>query len=211
MIQYSKINCRSQHIQQHSCHHCRHSRGPSSFGMHDSARVFREIQLKEGECFLDLGCGAGDYAVYAANIVGESGRIYALDRWEPTIDGLTKEADLQGLKNVTAMRADITDVFPLEDRCVDVCFLATVLHTFHPLQDERSLFSEISRVVKPAGQVAIIECHKERRGFGPPEHMRLSPEELEDILKPYGFEAIGTLDLGNNYLSRFQAGKKAES
>jgi ubiquinone/menaquinone biosynthesis C-methylase UbiE len=179
--------------------------------MHDSACVFREIQLKEGQCFLDLGCGSGDYALYAANIVGESGNVYALDRWEQTIDTLTQDVEAQGVKNIKIMHADITGALPIENHCADVCFLATVLHTFHPLQDEKILFHEILRVVKPGGQVAIIECHKERRDFGPPEHMRLSPEELEDILTPYGFEVIETLDLGYNYLIRFQAGKKAES
>ncbi len=202
-MEHSNKRCHSQHTH----HHGKHTRGPSSFRMHDSVWVFREISLKEGECFLDLGCGPGEYALYAANIVGATGSVYALDRSEQMIDGLRKKADLQGLKNIKAMHADITGAFPIEDRCVDVCFLATVLHTFDPAKDGNTLFNEISRVLKTGGQIAIIECKKEKQTFGPPEHMRLSPKEMEETLTQYGFETINVVDLGNNYLIRFEVKK----
>ncbi|NLE05482.1 MAG: class I SAM-dependent methyltransferase, partial [Crenarchaeota archaeon] len=61
------------------CSHNR-GRGPSSFWMHDSKTVFDEINLKPGETFLDLGCGNGDYSIYASKIVETSGTIYAIDK-----------------------------------------------------------------------------------------------------------------------------------
>jgi hypothetical protein len=36
--------------------------------------------------------------------------------------------------------------------------------------------------------------------------MRLSPEELEEMITPYGFKKTGVTDLGYNYLIQFSKG-----
>ncbi|GBC59675.1 hypothetical protein DENIS_0616 [Desulfonema ishimotonii] len=180
-------------------------RGPSSFRMHDSDFVFSELGLKEGESLLDMGCGAGDYTIQASGIVGNSGTVYALDKWEEMIKGVVEEAGFQGIRNIKAITSDITGPLPIRDDCADVCLIATVLHILDPEQDKKPLFSEIRRVLKPGGRVAIIECKKEVRPFGPPVHMCLSPEEVEKMVTRHGFERIGFTDLGYNYMIQYRS------
>jgi ubiquinone/menaquinone biosynthesis C-methylase UbiE len=179
-------------------------RGHSSFWMHDPEVVFGKIGLKGGDSFLDLGCGVGDYAVYAAKIVGDSGAVYALDRREEMIGNLIEETDAQGLENIIGIVADITAPLPLADHCIDVCFVSTVLHTLEVNVAMKPLLGEIRRVLKPTGCLTIIECKKENVPFGPPEHMRLSPEEVEGLATRYGFEKTGFTDLGYNYMFQFK-------
>ena len=45
--------------------------GKSSFGLIDTAKFFRELDLKEGVTFLDVACGWGHYALAASEIVGK--------------------------------------------------------------------------------------------------------------------------------------------
>ena len=171
--------------------------------MHDPKLIFSELKLKEGDSFLDLGCGTGDYAIHASEIVGNSGVVYALDKWKKLIDNLQEKADSQGVGNIRAMAVDITDVLPVENDCIDVCLLATVMHALNPAKDGNMLFNEIRRVLKPDGHMAVIECKKEEMPFGPPLHMRLSPEEIEDAVSQYGFEKINVIDLRYNYMIKF--------
>ncbi|NYT08747.1 MAG: methyltransferase domain-containing protein, partial [Methanosarcinales archaeon] len=107
-----------------------HRRCRSSFWIHDPEQVFSELNLREGDCFLDMGCGSGDYAIRASEIVGNSGKVFALDRWQDGIDDLTEKAGSLRLNNLRAIAADITAPLPIEDGSIDVCFLATVLHIF---------------------------------------------------------------------------------
>lgn len=195
--------CKSEHHFGHKSGHNHHRRGPSSYSMHDSELVFSELKLKEGNIFLDLGCGAGDYSIQAAKIVGNSGVVYALDIWADLLDGLIEGADSQGLKNIQTKVSDINKPLPIEDNCIDVCFIATVLHAFKLDKEGKILFKEIHRVLKPDGRLAIIECKKEDGPFGPPMQMRNSPEELEAMIMPYGFEKLNYVDLGYNYMIQF--------
>ena len=178
-------------------------KGPSSFWMHDSKLVFDALALEPGDRFLDLGCGPGDYAIAAARLVGASGTVTALDKWPYLIDGLRETAYSQELDNIDAMVGDITGILPIEDGSIDLCLLATVLHIFSLPVMEKTLFKEIHRILKPPGRLAIIECKKEEQPFGPPLHLRISPQELETSLSPLGFEMIDCRDLGYTYLTRF--------
>ena len=178
----------------------RQKQGISSFGMQDSKLIFKELELCEGDVFLDLGCGAGDYAMAAAKIVGDSGRVYALDRWEEVAKALSDKAKTNGLHNITALQSDIASKLPLEDKTIDTCLIAQVLHGINSPENTRNLIMEISRVLKPGGRLAILEMKKEDFGFGPPMHVRLLPEEVENITAQYGFKKINVVNFEYSYL-----------
>jgi ubiquinone/menaquinone biosynthesis C-methylase UbiE len=175
----------------------------SSFWMHDPELIFAELDLKKGDVFLDIGCGTGDYSISAAEKAGETGLVYATDIKRELIDDLNKKAAEAGLKNLRAIVNDICEQLPFEDRSIDVCLISTVLHSFNLKDTGETIFSEIQRVLKSEGRLFIIECKKEDTMFGPPLSMRISPDEIEEYVYTYGFENIGLVDLGYNYMIKF--------
>lgn len=198
MNKHNRCNCEHGHGEMK-----KQRRGISSFAMHDSDLVFRELKLKSGDCFLDAGCGAGDYTIRASKIVGDSGVVYAMDKQKETIVSLIEEINSQGLKNIKAAVSDIACPLPIEDKSIDVCLIATVLHISDVAKNMRTLFNEVHRVLKPEGRVAVIEIKKEETPFGPPIHMRLSEEDVANLIIPYGFEKTNAVDLGCNYMIQF--------
>ncbi|CQR73034.1 Demethylmenaquinone methyltransferase [Sporomusa ovata DSM 2662] len=188
----------------YSFQHKKCVRRPSSFDMHDSKQVFSELSINEGDIFLDMGCGAGDYTKRASQSVGDSGLVYAMDIREDMIESLRAEVNSQGFRNIKTIVADITAPLPIESQSIDICLLSTVLHAVE-MDNRRTIFSELHRILKYGGRVAIIECKKEDMPFGPPKHMRLSPEEVERAMTQYGFEMINLVDLGYNYMIQCSA------
>lgn len=197
---YSDDLCNSKHSFKHNPMQSSLSRGPSSYFMHDPEVIFKELNIKEGNRFLDLGCGAGDYSIQAAKLVGDSGIVYSLDKWEQIIDRVEKEVKKQGLMNVQTLVSSIEEPIPIDDDCIDICLISTVLHAIGLNECKDILFNQIHRVLKPNGRIAIIEIKKTDTPFGPPMINRWSPGELEEIMKPYGFRKISYLDLGYSYM-----------
>jgi ubiquinone/menaquinone biosynthesis C-methylase UbiE len=180
-----------------------HRMRPSSYWMHDPTVIFRELALKPGDVFLDLGCGSGDYSIRAAKEVGKNGVVYAADVRTELLENLAERAGAAGLNNIQTVTADLRDPLPFYNGTVDVCFISTVLHSLDLEKAGCVLFPEIRRVLKPAGRMIVIECKKEEMPFGPPLSMRISPDELEGCITAYGFMKTGLVDLGYNYLINF--------
>lgn len=186
-------------------HRCRGGRAPSSYWLHpDPEAVFLHLGVGPGMTLVDAGCGAGDYALHAAGLVGGAGRIVALEREQDTIRALFERVQGQGLTNVHGQVCDITGPLSLEDGAADVVLLATVLHI--PAVRERCapMFREFYRVLRSGGRLGVLDCKKEEASFGPPLHMRLSVEEVEALVLPHGFEFPSALDLGHTNLLCFR-------
>ncbi len=192
----------------HENHHCHGGKLPSSYWMQDNGIVFEKFALKEGDCFIDMGCGNGDYSLHAAKFIGKTGKVYALDRIEEAIKKLKNDSGAQETGGIIPLHSDITEKLPLDDACGNVALIATVLHHFCDMEKGAVMMEEAYRVLKPDGRLFIIECKKEETPHGPPLAIRISPEETEEFVTRFGFRKTGFTDLGNNYMLEF--GKTGE-
>jgi len=187
---------------QKRCHH-HNGWGSSSYSMQNPELVFKALDLKEGDFFLDIGCGSGDYALHASRIVGDKGTILAFDINWSIIERLRSEVERSSLGNINVMVRNATEPMPLMGGSIDVCLISTMLHIIGLNKRSRAMIEEVARVLKPGGRLAIIECKKGPSDFGPPEKMRISPEDIDELTANAGFTRSGLLDMGNNYLVQY--------
>ena len=179
--------------------------GRSSFGLIDADKVFGELPFKKGSVIVDLGCGRGDYAIVAAEIVGLEGTVYAIDLWEEGITSLSKEAADRGVKNLIPIVADVAKRVPLEDNSADVCFMATVFHDLVLANVADGALMEVVRLLKKDGFLMILEFKKMDGPPGPPLSSRLAPPEVEKKVARYGFDKKQIREIGPyTYLITFQ-------
>ena len=179
--------------------------GKSSFGLIDSEKLFDELGLKKWDILLDLACGNGLYSLAAANHIGNAGRIYSVDLWEEGISSLQSESGRRNLNQIHPVVADVSKHVPLDDGSVDVCLMATVLHDLIEDGTDAGALAEVKRVLKPQGWLALIEFKKIDGPPGPSIHIRLSPEDSQKHLQPYGFHLNRTIDIGQyNYLQIYE-------
>ena len=82
--------------------------------------------------------------------------------------------------------------------------MATVLHDLAEFAMADGALKEAHRVLKPGGTLAIVEFDKVEGPPGPPLRIRLTPEEVENLVAPYGFQKTRTARVGPyNYLILF--------
>jgi ubiquinone/menaquinone biosynthesis C-methylase UbiE len=177
--------------------------GKSSYDLIDPGTLWTALNLPRGITFLDLGCGQGNYSLAAAQLIGPTGVVYAVDLWEEGIAALKERAAREGLANLKPLAAGAGQV-PIESLSVDVVLMATVLHDLVEAGTAAGALAEVTRVIKAGGQLAIVEFHKIDGPPGPPRHIRLDPAEVEALVAPYGFARQQTVNLGPyNYLITF--------
>jgi ubiquinone/menaquinone biosynthesis C-methylase UbiE len=168
--------------------------GKSSFELVDVSKLFVELDLNKGFVFADFGCGYGKYSMAAAEAVGETGLVYAVDLWEEGIRELSARSATY--TNIRTMIADIGDRVPLPDGSVDVCFMATVLHDLVLTGRGDRAVEEAARTLKDHGILAIVEFKKIPGPPGPPVGIRLDPDEVAAIVSPKGFVKNRSVDIG---------------
>jgi ubiquinone/menaquinone biosynthesis C-methylase UbiE len=117
-----------------------------------------EAGLKVGDRVLDFGCGPGAYAPDASEMVGESGKVYALDLHPLAVARVRNIARQRRLTNVQTIQSDGKTALP--DASVDVVLLYDV---FHALDEPQAVLGELNRVVKPGGVLSVNEPHMDER------------------------------------------------
>jgi ubiquinone/menaquinone biosynthesis C-methylase UbiE len=184
--------------------HPPHGAGKSSFDLIDPEKMFAALHLKPGDALLDLGCGEGRYALPLARRLGAAGPVYAVDLWEEGLASLKDKAREKGLANLRTLQADVSQPLPLAAGSVDLALLATVLHDLAEAGQAEGALAELARLVKPGGRLAVVEFKKIPGPPGPPLAIRLAPEEVAALLRPYGFTPGEITDLGPHiYLIMF--------
>jgi ubiquinone/menaquinone biosynthesis C-methylase UbiE len=109
--------------------------------------------IEEGMTVLDIGCGPGFFSIEMAKMVGESGKIIAADLQEGMLEKVRakiKGTELEGHITLHKCQENQTGV----SENVDFILLFYVVHEVPNMEE---FFNEIVKILKPNGQVLVVE------------------------------------------------------
>lgn len=114
--------------------------------------------IQPGMAVVDYGCGPGRYTTRFARLVGEGGRVYAVDIHELALAEVQRRAGRLGLRNVTPVLARGYDsTLP-----AGVADMICCLDMFFGVRDPTALLTELRRILKPGGVLLIDDGHQPR-------------------------------------------------
>jgi ubiquinone/menaquinone biosynthesis C-methylase UbiE len=157
----------------------------------DPEAILTRIGVKPGVVFADIGCGGGFFALAAARIVGEKGKVYGLDTNAAAIASLKKQAAEESLRNLhlTVGEAEKTVVC---QHCADIVFIGIALHDF---QDPARVLANTRNIIKPTGRLVDLDWKKEP-SFGPPRHIRFDEATASRFIQAAGYKIETIQDSG---------------
>src|SRR6266436_8124612 len=117
------------------------------------ALLLARLGLTGGESVLEIGCGTGALTAPVAEVIGEGGRLVAVDISEPMLGAARQRVVERGLRNVTLSQGD-AQVFEFEPAAFD---LATSRMGVMFFADPAAAFRNIGGALKPGGHL-VFAC-----------------------------------------------------
>jgi len=148
--------------------------------------------VSAGETGVDFGSGTGFFALPMAELVGTKGKVYAVDSSDEMMGHIKAK---NPPPNVALVKSDVRNT-GLDSRIADVCLLAFILHE---VKEPDVLVAEAVRLLKPGGWLVVVDWKAELDSPGPPRHVRISKERVEQLLGTVGLKLARYIDWSQNH------------
>ena len=146
--------------------------------------VIAALGLKAGETLADIGAGSGYFTFRFARKVGDSGRVFAVDINSDMIIYMNRYIREKKVKNVTTILSAPDDPL-LQDSSINRFFICD---TWHHIQNRPQYIALMKKMLKPGGQIVIVDYKKKQLPVGPPPEMKLGRREVVGEMEGNGFK-----------------------
>ncbi len=153
----------------------------------DSTALLRRIPVRAGMHVADFASGrTGHFVFPASQLVGEDGRVYAVDVHRPHLDYL-HDLSRMCARPVETIWGDIEcrDGVGIPPASLDVVLLSNAVSV---LTSPDIVASEARRLLKAGGVFVMVDWkHDLAHPVAPPRHLRQSQYDVEQVFLPHGF------------------------
>lgn len=170
--------------------------------------VVAALGLKPGMAVADVGTGTGLFARMFSPLVGESGKVYAVDVSPKFVEHVEKVAAERKMSNIIGVVCTPDDV-RLPPSSIDLVFICD---TYHHFEFPAATMRSIHKALKPDGQVVLIDFHRiegvsSEWTLG---HVRAGREVFVQEIKDAGFREVEEKKdlLKESYFVRFEKRKR---
>jgi ubiquinone/menaquinone biosynthesis C-methylase UbiE len=158
-------------------------------------RLLLGTGIGPGMRVLDIGCGAGDVAMLAAELVGPSGSVVGIDRNSEVLAVARERAQAAGLRHIAFEEAS-AEAFV--DRALFDLVIGRYILMYQ--SDLAALLRAAARLVKPGGSVAFHELRLRQKCHSVPN---VPLFELIDNLIRTALCALPNYDAGDRLIQHF--------
>ena len=123
-----------------------------------AGEILEEFNINKGDTVVDYGCGPGRYLEKASNLVGNNGKVYAVDIHKLAIEYVKAEINEKNLQNVRTILVQNNGI-SIDDNIADVIY---ALDMFHHISNPKIFFQKLSKIIKKDGILYIEDGHQSR-------------------------------------------------
>ena len=121
-------------------------------GWQKVVEIFKAADLKAGDQVADVGAGRGFLSVRLARMVGESGRVWAVDIDSEQLDEVRERAESAPYPQLTAVVGEVDDPKLPQGR-LDALF---IINSYHEMKEYEAMLEHFRGALKPQGKLVVI-------------------------------------------------------
>lgn len=122
-------------------------------------KLLKSLKLQPGDVVADIGAGSGYLSFRMAEMVGDKGKVYAVDIQPEMLEIIRKRMKMDKVTNVEPIQGTETDP-KLPPNSVDLILMVDVYHEFsHPWEMTVAML----KALKPEGRLVFVEYRMEDR------------------------------------------------
>jgi ubiquinone/menaquinone biosynthesis C-methylase UbiE len=115
--------------------------------------IISKLNLELGDHVADIGCHEGYMTMKLAKVVGQKGKVYAVDVQQNRLDKLNTHLKQSSITNVTTIKGDY-DNPNLTTNSTDG---ALIIDTYHEMDQHDAMLRNIKLALKTGGRLVICE------------------------------------------------------
>jgi ubiquinone/menaquinone biosynthesis C-methylase UbiE len=152
----------------------------------DPNTIVAALNIPLGATVADLGAGTGAYSFIISQKIGPTGKVYACDVQQDMLTRLENDAHERHITNIQTVHSNVEvhQGTRLRDTSVDWVIVANVLFQ---IEDRPGFITEIARILKPGGAVALVEWSESFGNIGPHEKDVIKQTDAERLFVEKGF------------------------
>lgn len=146
----------------------------------DAKKILKSIGLKTGDKLADFGAGrTGHFVFPAVQIVGDDGRVYAVDVVKEALDMIDGRRKLFSILNLHTVWGDFERQGGVDIPEGSLDWIL-VINNVWCVKDISALAKEIKRVLKPDGKVLVIDWRRDAiSSAAPAKDRRMESMQIE--------------------------------
>lgn len=125
---------------------------PLRHWLHDPTKILQGAEFNPGDCVVEVGCGTGFFTVPAARMLGERGRLIAIDALPAYVERVKEKTHSENLNNVRVLERDALHT-GLTAASVDAALLFGVIP--FPALPLGALLPEMHRILRTEGILSV--------------------------------------------------------
>jgi ubiquinone/menaquinone biosynthesis C-methylase UbiE len=147
-----------------------------------AAEIIKKLNIKGGSKVADIGSHEGYFTMKLSKVVGETGKVYAVDISKDKIEKLKRHLGERNIHNVDAILGEEDDP-NLPNNSLDAVL---IVDTYHEMDEHQQILAHVKSALKPKGRLLLCEPITENRK----QSTRAEQEKKHELGMSYALEDL---------------------
>ena len=154
------------------------------------SRVLSALHVKPGDVVADLGAGSGYFTFRLAKLVGDQGKVLAVDIEPKMLNAMRARAAQDHVSNIALILGTETDP-KLPANSLDLVLMVDV---YHELAYPYEVMAHVRDALKPGGTVVLVEYRAEDPAVNIKEVHKMRAAQMVKEMAVLGLKPIETVE-----------------